>query len=116
MINFVVNVFYKLVSKHREKGLLASIWIMTVAVGFNVFSILHVIIGFTHLTLYYDAMLTPVLFVIFFYSFSNYFERKLISMKEFKYINLPWIFYLLGPAYFFLSLIVLPLTFRFLSY
>jgi len=115
MINFIVNMFYKLVSKHQEKGLLVSIWIMTVAVGFNFFSILHVFIGFTHLGIYYDVMLTPFLFVIFFYAFSNYFERRFISMKRFKYIRLPWIFNLLGPAYVLISLAAFPLTFRFLN-
>jgi hypothetical protein len=115
MINFIVNIFYKLVSKHQEKGLLISIWIMTVAVGFNLFSVLHVLIGFTRLAIYYDVMLTPFLLVIFFFAFSNYFERRFISMKRFKYIRLPWIFNFLGPAYVLISLVVLPLTLRFLN-
>src|SRR5215510_11640410 len=114
MINFIVNIFYKLVSKHEEKGLLVSIWITTVAIGFNFFSVLHVFIGFTHLGTYYDVMLTPFLFIIFFYSFSKYFERIFINLKRFKYISLPWIFNLVGPTYVLISLVVLPLTFGFL--
>jgi hypothetical protein len=113
MINFIINVFYKLVSRHEEKGILVSIWISTVAFSLNVFSIFHVLLYVTNLSLCYDVMVTGFLFIIFFYVVSNYLEKRYIAMNKFRYIKLPWIFNLIGPAYVMCSLIILPLTFRF---
>ena len=115
MINFIINVFYKLVSRHQEKGLLVSIWIATFAIGFNLFSFLHVLLGITRLAFYYDVIATPFLFIVFYYAFSGYLEKRFIDTKEFRYIRLPWIFYVVGPVYILISLITFPLTFRFLK-
>jgi hypothetical protein len=115
MINFIVNIFYKLVSRHGQKGLLISIWISTVTICLNFFSVFHIVLGVTNLSSYYDVIATGFLFIIFFYVFANYLEKRFVVMKEFRFLRLPWIFYLVGPAYFMISLIILPLTFRFIG-
>jgi hypothetical protein len=63
--------FYKLVDKHGQKGLLVSIWISTVTIGLNFFSILHVFLGITKLAVYYNVIATGFWFIIFFYVLTN---------------------------------------------
>lgn len=115
VINLSINVFYKLFSKHKEKGLMFSIWLLTLAVVFNFFSLLHVLLYYMSLSRSYDVMVSAFLLLPAFYGVSHYLEKKFIKEGLFTERKMPAIVYLIAPCYLLASIVAFPISFRYLS-
>ena len=115
MMNLIVNIFYMPFERQKDKGLLFSIWLITWAFGFNFLALMNFVVGYLNFGKQYGVLHIGFLFAAFFYFISNTLERKLITEKKFKKINLPLILYPVGFLYLLISVVVMPLTFRFLG-
>jgi hypothetical protein len=115
MINLIVNIFYLPFKRHSEKGLTLAIWLTSLAITFNAMSVLNILIGVLGLGLHYEPIHVGILVISLYYLISNRIELKLIKQQRFQEINLSVVLYLFGPIYLLISIIVFPLTFRYLN-
>lgn len=117
VLDYLLNSFFVYLKKYRERGLLASIFLLTVPLGLNISALLILIFYWTAPGLL--SKIDPFLFggIVIGLLFLTDKILKMVYLKGDRNLETPKfkiIYYLTSPIYYILSVVLFFLSFRYL--
>jgi hypothetical protein len=116
-IDFLLKTFFVYLYKRNEKGLQASIFLLSVALGLNMLTLIIYVSGifFPGLIRLLNPLGFGVLVVIGLYLTDKFIRRAYVTNgREITPPKLKPIFYLLGPMYYVGSAVLFFISFRYI--
>jgi len=117
-MNFLINIYYMYMRKHRERGLNAARTLLIIPLTLNFVSLFFFLSNKVMIYLFNFKIniLLPglILMTIFGFGMMKYLDTKYTENSKFSDLNLPSIFYVLMPVHYLGSILLVILSLRYL--